>query len=93
MEAPLLRLPPFEVPSAVVVAVGRPLSKHSLCRAFSQSLNMSILWLGPTTTFCLLAFITVLIGYYDYHPVAKSPKIGSYDCSQIQLYYSRFIAM
>ena len=24
--------------------------------------------------------ITVLIGYYDYHPVTKSPKIGSYDC-------------
>ena len=36
---------------------------------------------------------TVLIGYYDYHPVTKSPKIGSYDCSQIPFYYSRIIAL
>ena len=34
MEAPLLRLPPFEVPSAVVVAVGRPLAV-TLSRVFS----------------------------------------------------------
>ena len=28
----------------------------------------------------LLIVTTVLIGYYDYHPVTKLPKIGSYDC-------------
>ena len=36
---------------------------------------------------------TVLIAYYDYHPVSKSPKIGSYDCSQIPFYYFRIIAL
>ena len=27
--------------------------------------------------------ITVLIGYYDFHPVTKSTKIGSYDYSKM----------
>ena len=36
---------------------------------------------------------TVLIGYYDYHPVTKSPKIGCYDSSQIPVYYSRIFAL
>ena len=35
----------------------------------------------------LIAFprknVTVLIGYCDYHPVTKSPKIGCYDYSQM----------
>ena len=36
-------------------------------------------WAGFTSTFR----ITVLIGYYDYHPVTKLPKIGSCDYSQM----------
>ena len=35
----------------------------------------------------------VLIGYYDYHPVTKSPKIEYYDCSQIPFYYSIIIGL
>ena len=41
----------------------------------------------PSTNFAVnggLDFgVTVLIGYYDYHPVTKSPKIGSCDYSQM----------
>ena len=33
----------------------------------------------------------VIIGYYDYQPVTKSPKIRYCDCSQIPFYYSRII--
>ena len=36
---------------------------------------------------------TMLVGYYDYHPVTKSPKIGTYDCSKIPFYYSRIISL
>ena len=36
---------------------------------------------------------TVLIGYYDYPPVTKFPKIGYCDCSQIPFYYSRIISL
>ena len=31
----------------------------------------------------LQGFITVLIGYYDYHPMTKWPEIGSCDYSQM----------
>ena len=31
----------------------------------------------------ILKLTTVLIGYYDYHPVTISPQIGSYDYSQM----------
>ena len=31
----------------------------------------------------VLAIYTLPIGYYDYHPVTKSPKIGSCDYSQM----------
>ena len=36
---------------------------------------------------------TVLIGYYDYHPVTKSLKIGSCDYSQMSNLFSRIISM
>ena len=37
-------------------------------------LNMII-----NTLITIINVITVLIGYCDYHPVTKSPKIGCYD--------------
>ena len=36
---------------------------------------------------------TVLIGYCDYHPVTKWPRIGCCDYSQMSFYYSRIIAL
>ena len=39
----------------------------------SHSRNLTHIFIGTL-------LITVLIGYYDYHPVTKSPKIGCYDC-------------
>ena len=55
----------------------------------------------PTFLFCDYSLLTnsmenintVIIGYYGYHPVTKSPKIWSYDCSQTPFYYSRIIAL